>query len=1288
MSAGSGVGALDASAAALLRDALFSAASDVHADAAAVLAEAPPTTIFLRPSPGGDGGDLETHIAVALFWGMRRREREARAGTVGDEGSAPPPTREKSGAGSVPGEEATTSRTVVVTSRFGLERALTATQLALEIAERVGVDERARRLLVDARVAPGDSGVVRVTTAAHHDARRRDGFLRCKLCGRFVAGERALWWHSKTKHGIAHAEAAAEAENESRALFAARPPRADVSNAAARTDANSTSRDSRSRSGPGSGSGPSTARAVSVRAPSDLAAGLAAARRGDQGALADLVASGKVEALADPGLDAARRGDARALRALLLEGKWDPRAARDRNGAGALLWSAGAGHLACVRVLCEEAPAGGVPLDPNDPATHQAGRRAYRGRTALHWAARNGRADVVRYLVLEKNADVDARTHEGTTAFGWAVWRGRLEVARWLAEEGRCAFAAVNTFGCNAAMWCAQGAEEDRDERDAASGGGGEANAAAAAAAAEKDASSDEADFPPTAAYVASLGVSFRLINANGHGVVHKAAQRGRRDMCAFLLGHRWPRGLDAPKRSAEGVSFAAREERRSGNASPENPNARALVDANHLRRDDEGFRPSDLARLAGDATLSAWLVAVEQAHDEEEAKAEAAARPPRALSRAFGETYEIYPPTTFYGAASLGDVPLLARILRTDVYRINDDIAGFGSVLHVAVARGHVALVSAIVRGAFGERADVNRKSSGAFGLTPLHLAATLFTRREAFVRASRALDQAQSELERLRARDRPDRPGRPDRDSSDGARDPSGAGLGPAAEAGVPGADGTNPRAAGKREGKRDAKREKRAAHEKAAMARKILAVDAAGARDATRIYRLLLQAGADARAVANVPATRVETRGAEPAGRGLVPAAPRDLAGAAAAAEVAALELEVAEAPPALFHVAAGGSCSRGDANGRREPREGRRRAPAPVCEPPTTTPSDADATRLFRAGAAEAEARCGAPTRAEVPGVPGAFVLEHVLGPEACASLCAVVDRLVDGAEAGRARAGDGTGGTKTETRVVADAKRRNAPRRESAACRAERLVSSNGTRESLETFFLSVTRDPLSHVAATTTPDGATHEPVAPARWDVPAEALKEFAARCRPFLPSAGRRTARDDANPSVGSFEPNTTERPFAATLAPAGFEFATRLRCYRYDPGTASPPHFDKAGPGAVVDRRRTASGYTVVVYLNGDDLVADASLGGETTFFRPLHDRDAPARSRRGLTWAVGDGAAPLTRVAARVRGRTGAALFFPHGAVSGCFESPLHEGSAMRGDAAKYVLRTDVYYFAEV
>jgi hypothetical protein len=281
----------------------------------------------------------------------------------------------------------------------------------------------------------------------------------------------------------------------------------------------------------------------------------------------------------------------------------------------------------------------------------------------------------------------------------------------------------------------------------------------------------------------------------------------------------------------------------------------------------------------------------------------------------------------------------------------------------------------------------------------------------------------------------------------------------------------------------------------------------------------------------------------------------------------------------------------------------------------------------------------------------------------------------VDSLVDGAM----------------TDKGAETRKKNAPRRESAASRAERLAlascgNGNGNHsekekglEGLETLFARVARDPLSLVAATTTPDGTTHHPVEPTNWDVPAEALRELAARCRPFLPSAGKETTAKGEKARLES------SPAFAASLAPAGFELATRLRCYRYDPGTASPPHFDKAGPGPVVDGRETRSGYSVVLYLNGDDLVADASLGGETTFFRPLGDRDV-AKSRRGFTIAVGDGAAPLTRVSARVRARTGAALFFPHGTVSGCFESPLHEGSAMRGDAAKYVLRTDVCYFA--
>jgi hypothetical protein len=171
--------------------------------------------------------------------------------------------------------------------------------------------------------------------------------------------------------------------------------------------------------------------------------------------------------------------------------------------------------------------------------------------------------------------------------------------------------------------------------------------------------------------------------------------------------------------------------------------------------------------------------------------------------------------------------------------------------------------------------------------------------------------------------------------------------------------------------------------------------------------RIYRLLLQAGADTRAVAKVPAKFVfaGTEAAASTGTArLVSALPRDLAGGAAAAELAALELEVAEAPPALFHASRypRSLSSQIQANGAEVPDDGgRRRTPRP--RDPTTTgfhKEPDDPTRLFRAGVAEAEAR--RVTRAEVPGVPGAFVLDHVLGVEACASLCAFVDSLVDGA----------------------------------------------------------------------------------------------------------------------------------------------------------------------------------------------------------------------------------------------------------------------------------------------
>ena len=123
---------------------------------------------------------------------------------------------------------------------------------------------------------------------------------------------------------------------------------------------------------------------------------------------------------------------------------------------------------------------------------------------------------------------------------------------------------------------------------------------------------------------------------------------------------------------------------------------------------------------------------------------------------------------------------------------------------------------------------------------------------------------------------------------------------------------------------------------AHQRATSARKTLATAGAGSEAAARIYRLLLQAGADTAAVASIPAAALsELGGSRTSARchggggggddgdgrggsggggstcgvdgedtkvGMVDVFPIDLAGAEAAVEVAALETEAAGAPPA--------------------------------------------------------------------------------------------------------------------------------------------------------------------------------------------------------------------------------------------------------------------------------------------------------------------------------------------------------------------------------------------------
>jgi ankyrin repeat protein len=110
-------------------------------------------------------------------------------------------------------------------------------------------------------------------------------------------------------------------------------------------------------------------------------------------------------------------------------------------------------------------------------------RRAQKrdGRTAMHWAARNGRVETLRWLVKKCGVSVDEATNDGTTPFMWCVWGGGGREVRFrrrrrtkkpktktrdvvdfagalsfLTSDAKCDVHATNAFGCNASQWAAQ----------------------------------------------------------------------------------------------------------------------------------------------------------------------------------------------------------------------------------------------------------------------------------------------------------------------------------------------------------------------------------------------------------------------------------------------------------------------------------------------------------------------------------------------------------------------------------------------------------------------------------------------------------------------------------------------------------------------------------------------------------------------------------------------------------------------------------------------------------------
>lgn len=256
-----------------------------------------------------------------------------------------------------------------------------------------------------------------------------------------------------------------------------------------------------------------------------------------------------------------KKGDLTTFRSFINQNsclnEYDIRTILDKNGAGAMHWAAGCGHLPVVKYLVED-----CRFPANQPQAGNA-KRSFLGRTPLHWSSRNGHLPVVRYLVEECKVDKDAVTSDGTTAFCWSCWQGHDEIMRYLFVSG-ANISIKNSFGCNAALWYSQSSACELD----------------------------------TIQWLNSvLGCQMWCVNHNGHTMLHKASQRGNKEICRWIMSCRCTflgiLRMDKDKFSKDLTSIESKE-------------FDSILQL--ISPDDELNCPSDLAGAAGHEILAEWL--------------------------------------------------------------------------------------------------------------------------------------------------------------------------------------------------------------------------------------------------------------------------------------------------------------------------------------------------------------------------------------------------------------------------------------------------------------------------------------------------------------------------------------------------------------------------------------------------------------------------------------------------------------------------------------------------------